>query len=221
MKRSVVIVAGGSGTRMGSDLPKQYMQLAGKPVIAHTVECFLEFDPSIHMVVVISREHRDLWEQAGKGFKEIVTVTGGESRYHSVRNGLARVPRGFVVGVHDAVRPLVSPDLLERCYRIADETGSAIPVLEVGETIRKVNESGGSDLVDRTSLRRVQTPQVFRSELLREAYDSTSHSEFTDDASVYESLHGKVSLVQGEDSNIKITRPVDLDLAGLLITLRG
>ena len=221
MKRSVVIVAGGSGTRMGSDLPKQYMHLAGKPVIAHTIECFRKFDPSILVVVVISREHSDLWEPVGAGFRGIVTATGGESRYHSVRSGLARVPRGTVVGVHDAVRPLVGPDLLERCYRIADETGSAVPVLEVGDTIRKVNQSGGSELVDRTILRRVQTPQVFQSELLKEAYDRTSHSDFTDDASVFESFHGKVSLVQGEDSNIKITRPVDLHLAGMLIAFRG
>ncbi len=217
MNKAAVIVAGGSGSRMGSSRPKQYLDLSGKPVIQHTIERFFAFDASMRVVVVIASEHLDYWKNISEMFPGIITTSGGPSRYYSVQNGLAKIPSGSVVGVHDAARPLVSRSLLARCYETAIKQGSAIPVLEVEDTIRRVISKGHSEPEDRTTLRRVQTPQVFHADLLRKAYEQSVRPDFTDDASVFEAAHGKLYLVEGDPSNVKITWPVDLRLARLLM----
>ena len=218
---AVVIVAGGAGHRMGSEIPKQYLELDGRPVILHTLERFLEFDPHIHVVFVIAKAHRKYWEKITRNepsLERFDVATGGETRYQSVLNGLQCVKDGWIVGIHDAVRPFVSQATLERCFSTAKETGSAIPVTDMEETVRSVTEKGGSEHMDRTRLKRVQTPQVFRAELIREAYENTRIPDYTDDASVFETIHSQVTLVEGNRENIKITSPLDLQLATLLLT---
>jgi 2-C-methyl-D-erythritol 4-phosphate cytidylyltransferase len=217
---AVVIVAGGAGSRMGSGIPKQYLDLAGKPAILHTLERFLEYDPGIRITVVIAEAHREYWERIVRNESSLESVDvapGGKTRYQSVLNGLQQVEDGWIVGIHDAVRPFVSLETLERCYTMADKSGSAIPVLEMEETVRFIKSSGRSEHMDRSRLKRVQTPQVFRSELIREAYDKTRDTDYTDDASVFEAVHGPVNLVEGNRENIKITSPIDMQLAAIMM----
>ncbi len=224
MKRAVIIVAAGSGTRMGGELPKQYLDLAGKPLIVHTLEKFLRFDPAMEVVVVMDPSHQELWDLIRTKYTlipEMAVVHGGASRFDSVRNGLAQVQDGRVVGIHDAVRPLVSQGTIERSYSAALRHGSGIPVVPMEDSVRMLDGESGSTGIDRTRLRRVQTPQAFLSEHIREAYRHAGHSEYTDDASVYEAHFGRVTLVEGNPENIKITTPSDLKLAGALIQIPG
>lgn len=216
---AVVVVAGGSGRRMGGTVPKQYLELKGKAVLIHTLERFYAYDPQIKIVLVLASAHLSLWERiasSSQAARLTEVVTGGETRHDSVRNGLKMIPDSCIVGIHDAVRPLVSQDTIKRCYSAAMESGSGIPVLEMEESVRMVSESGSANL-ERAKLRRVQTPQVFRSEQIREAYDSCYMTSLTDDASVYESVFGQVTLVEGNPENIKITKAIDLELASLII----
>ncbi|MEN8226988.1 MAG: 2-C-methyl-D-erythritol 4-phosphate cytidylyltransferase [Bacteroidota bacterium] len=220
MNRGVVIVAGGRGQRMGSEMPKQYMKLLGKPVIIHTLEIFFHFDPHMKVVLVLASDHRKFWNEipfSDEYGSRIEFAQGGESRYDSVKNGLRLIDDDLVVGIHDAVRPLVSLETLERCYASAAESGSGIPVIEMDESVRMVKGEGHSVPMDRSRLRRVQTPQVFRSAMIKEAYNQPGNAEFTDDAAVYESLFERVRLVAGNRENIKITTPTDLQLASILI----
>lgn len=218
MKRAVVIVAGGTGRRMGGEIPKQYLKLEGKPVIIHTLEQFKRFDPDMDVVLVLAQKHRKFWEtmaSAHSDMSPIKLATGGVSRFHSVRNGIQEIEDDVVVGIHDAVRPFVSMETLERCYSTAHKTGSAIPVIDMDESVRMIKGDQSSVHMDRSALKRVQTPQVFRAEMIREAYNHTEDHTFTDDASVFESHFGKVTLVEGNRQNIKITTPTDLLLASL------
>jgi 2-C-methyl-D-erythritol 4-phosphate cytidylyltransferase len=224
MRRAAVIVAGGLGIRMGGEVPKQYMELAEKPVIVHTLEKFLQFDPHMELVVVMANSHREYWDAISEKYELLsgITVTiGGVSRYDSVKNGLNHVAEGMVVGIHDAVRPLVSQGTLERSYSAAVRWGSGVPVIELDDSVRRVDTPEGSTRVDRTKLRRVQTPQVFQSALIKQAYNQHTDPAFTDDASVYESQFGEVKLVEGNRENIKITTPADLKLAMALIQSVG
>ena len=240
---SVVVVAGGSGFRMGGPLPKQYVTLGGKALILHTIDRFFGFDPEIRVVMVLAAVHQRLWEEVSADYprnKEIILTEGGDTRFDSVRNGLEHIEEGWIVGIHDAVRPFVSPETIGRCYDSAAATGSGIPVVEMDESVRMVGPgpgsgldpvvapggvsgpvfSGGSTHLDRSRLRRVQTPQVFRSEMIKRAYARAKDHPYTDDASVFESVFGGVTLVEGNVENIKITTPVDLKLATLLLRHR-
>ena len=216
---ALVVVAGGSGSRMGGLVPKQYLNLQGKAVIIHTLEQFYRYDPKIKIVVVLAKDHMKFWNEIAPSSEVALgceVVTGGENRYDSVRKGLQLIPDGCIVGIHDAVRPLVSQETIGRCYRAALESGSGIPVLEMEDSVRMIT-AGGSENLERASLRRVQTPQVFRSELIRLAYDQAFAPSVTDDASVYEAMHGELTLVAGNPENIKITKASDLNLASLII----
>lgn len=220
MKRALVLVAGGSGSRMGGPLPKQYQELEGKPLIVHTLVKFLRFDPDMEVVVVLAENHKPLWEAMAKKhvhIRRLKLAQGGATRFHSVSNGLQLIEKERIVGIHDAVRPFVSSKTLERCYSMAEKTGGAIPVIDMDESVRKVETEKTSVHMDRALLKRVQTPQVFRSELIKEAYLKAAHRDFTDDASVYEAHLGGISLVEGNTQNIKITTPTDMKLAALLI----
>ncbi|MEA3462237.1 MAG: 2-C-methyl-D-erythritol 4-phosphate cytidylyltransferase [Bacteroidota bacterium] len=220
MKRAVIVVAAGSGSRMGGELPKQYLQLQGKPVIIHTLEKFRNFDPEIKVVVVLAPAHRELWEDVATSYaicKDLVLAEGGASRYDSVKSGLTHIGEEGLIGIHDAVRPLVSQDTLLRTYEAAQHKGSGIPVIEIEETVRRLDDGGGSTHLNRSILRKIQTPQVFRAGQIKEAYQQAYDSAFTDDASVYESVYGNVNLVEGNRENIKITTSTDMQLASLLI----
>lgn len=220
MKKAVIIVAAGSGSRMGGELPKQYMELHGRPVIVHTLERFRRFDPEMKIVVVLAPSHRGLWEKVAASYdlnKNLLLAEGGPTRFDSVKNGLKLIDGDLLIGIHDAVRPLVSRDTLIRCYESAHREGSGIPVIEMEESVRRLDKQGSSAHMDRRMLKRVQTPQVFSSEEIKKAYKQAYNPTFTDDASVYESLYNRLSLVDGNRENIKITTPTDLQLASLLI----
>ncbi len=220
MKKAVIIVAAGSGSRMGGELPKQYLELLGKPLIIHTLGRFRRFDPKMKLVVVLAPAHRKLWEQMAGSYelaRGVTLANGGATRYDSVKNGLTHIDEGVITGIHDAVRPLISQDTLSRCYAAAVREGSGIPVIEMDESVRMLDHQGGSAHMDRSRLKRVQTPQVFRSDRIKQAYQQAYDPAFTDDASVYESVYGPVTLVEGNRENIKITTPIDMKLASLLI----
>jgi len=219
MKLYAVIVAAGSGTRMGTDIPKQFLELAGKPVLMHTIERFLTFSNSIHIITVLPGEYLEFWDQLKKKYtftQPHIIVRGGETRFISVRNGLEYVDDDALVAVHDAVRPLVSIGTIKRCFETAGEYGNAIPVISPSDTLRIVNEEN-SKPVDRLLVKQIQTPQVFHSRLLKKAYCQSYLPEFTDDATVLEKTGEKIRLVDGNRENIKITNPEDLIIAEHLL----
>jgi 2-C-methyl-D-erythritol 4-phosphate cytidylyltransferase len=221
--RSVVIVAGGTGSRMQSETPKQFLELAGKPVIIWTIDKFLAFDPDIKIILVLPESHLIVWHGIKSRFTladQVIITTGGATRFHSVMRGLENVGPDEIVGIHDAVRPLVSIETLERCYTEAERSGNAIPVIDVEDSLRTVIGLGNS-ILDRSRVKRVQTPQVFRAEKIVTAYEHCLNKAFTDDASVYESYFGQISLVEGNIENIKITFPSDMKMAEALLSADG
>ena len=219
-KRYAIIVAGGSGKRFGSEVPKQFLPLDGKAVLMRTIEKFDQAGAAI--VVVLPAEHQQMWIDMCKDSNFPVThtiATGGKTRFESVKNGIAAIDDlndSDLVAVHDGVRPLASVELINRCYDTAQQSGSAIPVVSPSDSIRQVFDDGSSKQLLRSSLRAVQTPQTFKAELLKGAYDVDESPLFTDDASVVESAGHQVTLVEGEMTNIKITTPIDMYLADKL-----
>lgn len=218
-KRAVIIVAGGSGKRMQSALPKQFMMLGGLPVVAHTINTFSEALPGAEIVVVLPEEHIPLWRNLAARFDIAVhrCIAGGKERFHSVKNGLDALSEEVeYVAVHDGVRALATKKMILRVQLAAEERGAAIPVTEVVDSYRRVDGSE-SYIVPRSELRIVQTPQTFSAELLRRAYEQPFSDKFTDDASVVEALGAKITLVEGERRNIKLTTPEDMLIAERLL----
>ena len=221
--RSVVIVAGGTGSRMQTETPKQFLELAGKPVIIWTIEKFLAFDPEIKIILVLPESHLIVWDSIKAQYistQNVTVTTGGTTRFHSVMNGLAYIHQDEIVAVHDAVRPLVSFEVLKRCYNEAEKSGSAIPVIDIEDSLRSVIGLG-SNVLDRSTVKRVQTPQVFRASKLQTAYEHCLEQGHTDDASVFESYYGHITLVEGNIENIKITFPLDMKVAEALLLAEG
>ena len=218
MKKHIIIVAGGKGLRMGGDIPKQFLPVCGKPVLMRTLEAFRTYDSSIHIVLVLPVSQQTYWKELCRTYRFELPhdiVDGGETRFHSVMNGLALVEGDGLVGVHDGVRPFVSQEVIARCYEEASRQKAVIPVVGVVETVRHLTDEG-SETVPRDQYRLVQTPQVFDAALLRRAYQQEYTALFTDDASVVEALGEKVHLVEGNRENIKLTTPFDLKLAEML-----
>jgi 2-C-methyl-D-erythritol 4-phosphate cytidylyltransferase len=218
--RYIIIVAGGSGHRMGGPVPKQFLPLKGKPVLMHTLERFYQFDPDLFIILVIPDAHKESWDALCKQAQFSIPhriVFGGETRFHSVSNGLQIIEKDGIVGIHDGVRPLVSLKTIETCFREAEKYHSAIPATEIVETVRSVHPSGSAQL-DRSVLRIIQTPQVFRVSMIKDAFLKAEQESFTDDAGVFEHAGYPVHLVQGNRENIKITTPQDLKLAEILMS---
>ena len=218
MKKHIIIVAGGKGLRMGGDIPKQFLPVCGKPVLMRTLEAFHAYDASMHLILVLPVSQQAYWKQLCEEYQfELVhdIANGGETRFHSVKNGLALVEGDGVVGVHDGVRPFVSQEVIARCYEEAVSLKAVIPVIGVVETVRHLTDEG-SETVPRDRYKLVQTPQVFDVFLLRRAYEQVYTDMFTDDASVVEALGEKVYMVEGKRENIKLTTPFALKLAELL-----
>ena len=222
MNRSCIIVAGGYGSRMGTELPKQFLPVKGKPVLMHTLLNFFDFDPSIQLIVVLPADEIDNWKELCRKYHFAtphLLVAGGSTRFQSVKNGLALVDDADLIAIHDGVRPLVSHDTLHRCFNGAEGTGTAIPVLPANESVRE-GTINASVPVDRSRYFMVQTPQVFKASLIQESYKQHWIPEFTDDASVAEHGGIAVHLVIGNRENIKITFPEDLLIAELFLESR-
>jgi len=220
LKQYVIIVAGGKGLRMGAIIPKQFLEMKGKAIILHTLEKFKEALPSAELLLVLPQAEMPRWEKiaAGTNFEQIQLANGGSSRFESVQAGLRLITSNGIVGVHDAVRPFVSIETIRRVFNAAKEKGAAIPVVELKDSIRKV-EVDNSEAVDRSNFRMVQTPQCFKVSILKEAYQHSLKELFTDDASVVEANGTKVSLVEGNYANIKITTSEDLKIGEALLNL--
>ncbi|MCE8616163.1 2-C-methyl-D-erythritol 4-phosphate cytidylyltransferase [Bacteroides fragilis] len=220
MYRTALIVAGGKGLRMGSELPKQFLPIGGKPVLMHTLEAFHRFDKRMQLILVLPREQQGFWRELCEMHRFNIRheiADGGETRFHSVKNGLALINGiGGMVGVHDGVRPFVSQEVIARCFREAAVRKAVIPVIDLVETVRHLTGSG-SETVNRNDYKLVQTPQVFDVDLLRRAYEQEFTPFFTDDASVVEAMGVSVHLVEGNRENIKITTPFDLKVASALL----
>ena len=215
MKKIAVIVAGGNGLRMGSNLPKQFLLLQNKPLLWHSIIAFFSAFVDIEIVLVLPKNHLELGKQIAATFSnyhQITIIEGGETRFNSVKNGLALIPPNAIVFVHDGVRCLVSVELIQRCFHQALLKGSAIPAVAVTDSIRILNDAD-SVVVDRNNVRIIQTPQTFKSELLSAAFKQNFKDNFTDEATVVEAYGEKVFLIEGDYNNIKITRPIDLIIA--------
>ncbi|GHT35022.1 2-C-methyl-D-erythritol 4-phosphate cytidylyltransferase [Bacteroidia bacterium] len=219
-KQYVLIVAGGKGLRMGNELPKQFIPLEGRPILMHTLERFNQWDASADLLLVLPCEHRSYWEMLCRELNCIIPhriADGGETRFQSVQNGLALVDEPGLVAVHDGVRPFVSAEVITACFEEAEQNGAAIPVVPMIDSIREQYAEGKSRPVDRRRYLAVQTPQVFRSSLVKEAYRQPYTPAFTDDASVVEALGVEIHTVAGNRENIKITDPLDLLMAEALL----
>jgi 2-C-methyl-D-erythritol 4-phosphate cytidylyltransferase len=215
-----VIVAGGQGTRMGMALPKQFLQLGGKPILYHTLASFARALPQAHIILVLPEQDVSKLQMVLQHFSDridMTVVTGGSTRFESVKKGLQNIPKESVILVHDGVRPFVSDTLIHRCINAALQHGAAIPSLPVVDSVRILGNDDQFSPVDRNKLRVIQTPQAFLGEILLPAFEQDYHIDFTDEATVVESMQHKVWLVEGERNNIKITTPEDLHLAESII----
>ena len=222
MKKYAVIVAGGSGKRMNSTLPKQFLLLKNKPVLWYTLDSFLRAYNDLQVILVLPETHAGKGKKIAVMFEEserITIVHGGDTRFHSVKAGLQSVTGKAVIFVHDAVRCLVSVPLIQRCYKQALEKGSAIPAVTATDSIR-IEKENKFFVQNRSQVRIIQTPQTFLSELLLPAFNQNFHEDFTDEATVVEANGNEIFLTEGEYENIKITRPVDMMIAERLLEER-
>lgn len=221
MKKYAIIVAGGMGRRMGSAMPKQFLLLHDKPVLYYTLKAFLAAYNDLQIVLVLPEDYSDIGKEvidAYFDYSRIQVTFGGETRFHSVQNGLRLVQNESIVFVHDAVRCLVSVDLIHECYDHASIMGTAVPVIRPKDSIRLLNEENNdNEVLDRNKIVMVQTPQTFHSKILLPAYNIDYKEQFTDEATVVESFGLKISLIEGDEYNIKITNPVDLSVAQVLL----
>jgi 2-C-methyl-D-erythritol 4-phosphate cytidylyltransferase len=218
MSFSVIITAGGIGKRMGSTVPKQFIEVSGLPILMHTIQCFQKFDSTCEIVVTLPNEWKLFWEELILKYSfstPHIIVDGGIERYDSIKNAIS-ICKFDMIAVHDGVRPLVSMDTIQRCLDLAIEKGSAIPTLPLKESIRKL-DGNNSKSVERKEYLSVQTPQFFQAEMLKNAYKIPFHEGITDDASLVEDAGYSVAITNGNEENIKITTPLDLKIVSLLI----
>jgi 2-C-methyl-D-erythritol 4-phosphate cytidylyltransferase len=219
MKKFAVIVAGGTGTRMKSSTPKQFLLLYGKPLLWYTIQAFMQAYDDIRIILVLPAAHIHSYVIQSLLNERVITTAGGETRFHSVQNGLKLVEENSLVFVHDGVRCLVSHGLIQRCGEQAERLGSAVPAVTATDSLR-MEINGSHQVIDRQTVRMIQTPQTFRSELIVPAFEQPCCEHFTDEATVVESSGKKVYLIEGEYENIKVTRPVDLWFAEKILSLR-
>lgn len=222
MKKYAVIVAGGSGMRMGTIVPKQFLPLQGKPVLWYTLTAFLDAFPDLEIILVLPEAHLQTGQEILRSTyapDRIWMTMGGETRFHSVRNGLSHIHQHSIVFVHDGVRCLLTPQLIRRCYQMAQERGNAIPAITAVDSIR-IETFGGNEFIDRSKVRIIQTPQTFYSDIVKAAFEQEYEESFTDEASVVERLGVKIHLIEGESTNIKITHPIDVLIAEKILEER-
>jgi 2-C-methyl-D-erythritol 4-phosphate cytidylyltransferase len=223
MKKTAIIVAGGTGQRMGTTLPKQFLAIEGKSILLHTIDQFISAFSDINFVIVLPADYIHEGENiiASSGLSQsFLFVAGGDTRFQSVKNGLAQADPASIVFVHDAVRCLLTPDLIQRCYQQAVEKGSAIPAVSSTDTVRII-EGTKHHVVDRANVMMIQTPQTFNAAILKKAFEQAYQPSFTDEANVLEASGKEVYLIEGEYENIKITRPLDLAIAEYILAKRA
>ncbi|MBP1638365.1 MAG: 2-C-methyl-D-erythritol 4-phosphate cytidylyltransferase [Bacteroidetes bacterium] len=220
-QKVAIIVAGGKGERMNASIPKQFLTLAGKPILMHTIEVFHRYSANIRLILVLPSAQMLFWNELCNTYSFHIphtVVPGGSTRFYSVKNALDTLSGDALIAIHDGVRPLVDIDTINRCFEEAEKSGTAIPVTDLVDSIREVNDTE-SKAVDRNNFRLVQTPQVFKSDILLQSYRQPYSDLFTDDASVVESSGYKVHLVEGNPENIKITTNIDLKIAEIFLKL--
>jgi 2-C-methyl-D-erythritol 4-phosphate cytidylyltransferase len=222
MNKAAVLVAGGKGSRMGGSVPKQYLPIGGKPVLMHTMEKFYQADPNTFLILVLPESDFSIWKNLCDEYKFSLdhhVISGGTSRFQSVKNGLNAIPfHDGLVAIHDVVRPFVKKEVINESFAQAEKFGSAIPVVDLKDSLRKVKENGVSEFQDRQFFRLVQTPQTFQISKIKMAFEVNELPQFTDDATVYEHQGWELSLIQGNPENIKITTPEDLEYANFLLS---
>ncbi len=222
IRKYAVIVAGGQGLRMDSAIPKQFLPLLGKPLLCHAIESFAQAIPGIKLILVLPANHVGSAQTVLRSYLggvDVTTVAGGATRYDSVKNGLKEVKDNGIVFVHDGARPLVSEELIIRCYKHAVEFGSAIPAIPVAESVRMMTADGSKPL-DRDNMRIIQTPQTFRTEVILPAFEQSYQPSFTDEATVVEAFGTKIHMVEGMYGNLKVTTPNDMIIAEALLKER-
>lgn len=215
---SIIITAGGIGKRMGSEIPKQFIEICGKPILLHTLELFYHFDSSMELFITLPEDWKSYWNEILDKHNCTIphqVITGGEERYHSIQNAL-QFCSGKYISVHDGVRPLVSGSTLKKCFEALENYAAVVPVLNVKESIRQI-ENGTSHAVNRNEFKLIHTPQCFHASVLKDAYLQTFHERITDDASLVEANGVEIHLVESNEENIKITTPNDLKIAELFI----
>ena len=220
MKKVALIVAAGKGSRMNSDIPKQFLLLKNKPILYHTLNIFFKAYENVKVVLVLPEEHIGKGQEIVDGYfdnSRIRLAAGGRTRFHSVQNGLNHIEDECIIFVHDGVRCLLTANLIKRCYENTLQNGNAIPVVECTDSVR-ILTSGGNKIIDRNKIKLLQTPQTFHSKILLPAFKIDYKDKFTDEASVVESFGIKVNLIEGEKNNIKITTPADLQFAEILLS---
>ena len=221
MMKYAIIVAGGSGMRMQSTTPKQFIELGGSPILMRTIKAFHQYSKDIDIILVIPDEQFALWHKLVEKHLFNIScrlVKGGKTRFESVRNGLQVIENEGLVAIHDGVRPFITAQIIDQCYKSAEENGSGVAVVIPKDSIREVTESGNNS-VNRSHYRLIQTPQTFKLSIIKQAYSSTEDGGFTDDAAVAEHAGFKISLVKGDYRNLKITTPEDLKIAQALLEI--
>jgi len=219
MEKYVLIVGGGKGLRMKSELPKQFIEINNKPVLMRTFDAFSNIGNINHFILVLAAEHINYWQELCEKhqFKtEHTVIEGGPKRFHSVKRGLSLIPANSLVAIHDAVRPFVSKSIIDNGFDVAARKGNAIPAVAINESIRKISGSWNKS-VNREKYKIVQTPQFFQSDIIKKAYEQAFNEKFTDDANMLESLGKQIYLIEGDTKNIKITYPEDLVYAEYLL----
>lgn len=217
IKKYAIIVAGGSGSRMKSDLPKQFLQINNKPILMHTMEKFAI--DNIEIILVLNVDFHEYWLKLCREYDFSIPhllVNGGNNRFESVKNGLSKITSKSIIAIHDAVRPLISSDKIRFAFEKAEELGNAVLSVVSRDSVRRI-QGDTSSIINRDEIHLIQTPQIFHSELLHKAYKERFRNEFTDDASVVERIGVKINLIEGEYTNIKITYPEDLKIATTLL----
>ena len=220
LHRYLIVMAGGRGLRLGAPVPKQFLILAGRPVIFHAINKFIKYDPGLELVIVLPEESKGLWKELCMQYaftRDHNIVAGGEERYNSVKNSMSLIRQKSLVAVHDAVRPLVSKATIDRCFTMAAEKGNAVPFIQPRESVREIISDAGNRPLKREKIALIQTPQIFRSDILLAAYARPYEPSFTDDATVVEAAGHKINLVPGNPENIKITTKEDLILAEAML----
>jgi len=217
--KHLIIVAGGTGSRIKNELPKQFIEINGTPIIVHTLRKFLQYNASIHIYIAVHKDYEAHLKLVLHKFlpnQKVEITVGGETRFHSVKNALALVPNTGIVAIHDAARPMVSKDTISRCFKAAQVHGNATPCVPVNDSLRQVKGKYNKSVL-RNDYKIIQTPQCFKVELIKKSFEQNYSESFTDDASVFEKAGNTITLTEGNVENIKITYPIDLILAQHLL----